>query len=104
MSYSGELATTIATKAGLGVASRAEKDIVERITAGIDAIYDLTASLEAVAAKADATADVTEACAICRDEVIPAMDELRAEVDAMELLCSEDWWPVPSYNQMLFYV
>jgi glutamine synthetase len=104
MSYSGELATTIATKAGLGVASRAEKDIVERITTGIDAIYDLTASLEAVAAKADATADVTEACAICRDEVIPAMDELRAEVDAMEPLCSEDWWPVPSYNQMLFYV
>jgi glutamine synthetase len=32
------------------------------------------------------------------------MDELRAEVDAMEPLCSEDWWPVPSYNQMLFYV
>ncbi|MDO4807308.1 MAG: glutamine synthetase type III, partial [Coriobacteriales bacterium] len=104
MNYSGELATTIATKAGLGIASRAEKDIVEQITAGIDSIYDLTAALEAVAAKADGTTNATVACALCRDEVIPAMDKLRAAVDAMEPLCGEDWWPVPSYNQMLFYV
>ena len=40
----------------------------------------------------------------CRDEVIPAMVSLRAQVDAMEQLCGEDYWPVPSYNQMLFYV
>ena len=25
-------------------------------------------------------------------------------VDAMERVCGRDWWPVPSYNKMLFYV
>ncbi len=104
MGFSGELATTIATKAGLGISSRAEKDIVARLTEGVDAVYELTATLEAIAAKAQVATDPTDACALCRDEVIPAMEALRAEVDAMERLCGEDWWPVPGYNQMLFYV
>ena len=104
MSYSGDLATSVATKAELGIVSRAEKDIIEKLTAGIDAIYDLTAKLEELAANANGKANPTEQDALCRDEVIPAMDELRAQVDAMERLCGEDYWPVPSYNQMLFYV
>jgi glutamine synthetase len=104
MSYAGDLATSVATKAGLGIASRAEKDIVERLTDGINAIYDLTAELEELASKANGKANPTEQDALCRDEVIPAMAALRAEVDAMECLCGEDYWPVPSYNQMLFYV
>jgi glutamine synthetase len=104
MSYSGDLATSVATKAELGIISRAEKDIIERLTDGIDAIYDLTARLEELAANANSKTNPTEQDALCRDEVIPAMAELRQEVDAMERLCGEDYWPVPSYNQMLFYV
>ena len=37
-------------------------------------------------------------------DVVPAMEALRAAVDAMELLCSSnDYWPVPGYNKLLFY-
>ena len=32
------------------------------------------------------------------------MDALRADVDAMEKVCGHDYWPVPSYNKILFYV
>ena len=39
-----------------------------------------------------------------RDSVIPKMVTLRAAVDAMEMICGTDYWPVPSYNKMLFYV
>ena len=39
-----------------------------------------------------------------RDKVIPAMAKLRSNVDAMEKICSHEYWPVPSYNKMLFYV
>ena len=104
MDYSGDLAQTVVTKAELGIAGKAEKDIVAKLTDGIDAIYELTGKLEALAAKAQAADEPNVACALCRDEVIPAMEALRAQVDAMELLCGEDYWPVPSYNQMLFYV
>ena len=104
MSYSGDLANSVAVKAELGIASRAEKDIINRLTTGIDTIYDLTSQLEQLAAHANGKSNPSEQDALCRDEVIPAMAALRAEVDAMERLCGEDYWPVPSYNQMLFYV
>ena len=104
MSYSGDLASGVVSKAELGISSAAEKDIIKRLTAGIDSIYGLTAKLEEVAANANSKTNPAEQGALCRDEVIPAMEALRAEVDGMERLCGEDWWPVPSYNQMLFYV
>ena len=104
MSYSGDLANSVAVKAELGIASRAEKDIINRLTTGIDTIYDLTSQLEQLAAHANGKSNPSEQDALCRDEVIPAMAALRAQVDAMERLCGEDYWPVPSYNQMLFYV
>ena len=32
------------------------------------------------------------------------MTALRTAVDDMEKVCGHDYWPVPSYNKMLFYV
>ena len=32
------------------------------------------------------------------------MDKLRAAVDAMEELVARDYWPVPTYDDILFYV
>ena len=37
------------------------------------------------------------------DEVIPAMDALRAAADEAESLVDEDYWPLPCYSRMLFY-
>ena len=39
-----------------------------------------------------------------RDRVFPAMQSLRAVVDAMELRCSAKHWPYPSYGEILFSV
>ena len=35
--------------------------------------------------------------------VIPLIDELRAAVDAMEIVVDDNHWPVPTYNEILFY-
>ena len=35
--------------------------------------------------------------------VIPLMDELRAAIDAMEIVVDDNHWPVPTYNEILFY-
>ena len=31
------------------------------------------------------------------------MDELRAAIDAMEIVVDDNHWPVPTYNEILFY-
>ena len=38
------------------------------------------------------------------DHVLPAMDALRAAADDAETVCGEDYWPLPSYSKMLYYV
>ena len=102
--YSGDIATTVATKAELGVAAKAEKKLVETLTASIDKITELVETLEEKNAAAQALEDCTAQDNEYRDSVIPAMEALRAAVDEMEKVCGHDYWPVPSYNKILFYV
>ncbi|WP_333789374.1 glutamine synthetase III [Parolsenella catena] len=102
--YSGDIATTVATKAELGIAAKAEKALVQTLTDAIDKITDLVADLEQKNAAAQSLDDPTEQDNVYRDSVIPAMDALRVSVDEMEKVCGHDYWPVPSYNKILFYV
>ena len=102
--YSGDIATTVATKAELGIEAKAEKKLVQQITDAIDEITDLVSTLESKNAAAQELEDCTEQDNEYRDSVIPAMDALRAAVDEMEKVCGHDYWPVPSYNKILFYV
>ena len=36
-------------------------------------------------------------------QIIPVMDDLRDAVDAMEIIVAREQWPVPTYNEILFY-
>ena len=39
-----------------------------------------------------------------RSEIIPAMDEVRKHADQLELIVGREYWPYPTYGEMLFYV
>ena len=49
-------------------------------------------------------ADALEEAKAYHDQVLPAMQALRAAADAAEGICGQDYWPLPSYSTMLFYV
>lgn len=102
--YSGDIATTVATKAELGIAATAEKALVTTLTEGINKISAAVDDLEAKNKAAHEIEDCTEQDNAYRDDVLPAMATLRTVVDEMEKVCGKDYWPVPSYNKMLFYV
>ena len=102
--YSGDIATSVATKAELGIDAKAEKKMVSVLTDGINAITDAVDDLEAKNAQAHGLEDPQASDDCYRDVVIPAMTALRTAVDDMEKVCGHDYWPVPSYNKMLFYV
>ena len=102
--YSGDLATSVATKAEIGIESPVEKGLVATVTEGITAVSSSADELERVNAAAQALEDPQEQCNAYRDTVLPAMEALRAAVDGMEKVCGADYWPVPTYNEMLFWV
>ncbi len=53
--------------------------------------------------EAQAIADEQERANKYAHEVIPVMDDLRQAVDSLEILVESKYWPVPSYNNILFY-
>ena len=102
--YSGDIATSVATKAELGIEATAEKELVKTLTNGINAISEAVIDLESNNRDAHGIEDPQAQCDAYRDSVIPSMEHLRASVDAMEKICGADYWPVPSYNSLLFWV
>ena len=103
-SYAAELADAASTKTGIGIDSPLEKDLCKTLTGSMGTIWSLADDLEQKNSEARSIADPAASDERYRDVVLPAMDALRAAVDAMEAICSKDCWPVPSYNDMLFYV
>ena len=67
-----------------------------RIGALLERLHELhCASLE--------VADQQERANMNAHEIIPVMDDLRAAVDSMEIIVERGFWPVPTYNEILFY-
>ena len=104
MAYAGELATSLEAKKELGIKSKMQVKLCKKLNEGADLVWELADVLEDKNAEARAVEDPAERDVAYRDEVLPAMEALRAAVDAMEVVCSRDRWPVPTYNDMLFYV
>ena len=99
--YSSDLAARILVKKDLGCECKAEKELLQKLSAGIDALYDrcqvLSDHLKQI------PKDSINAANYFADVVIPAMDAVRAEADALELLTDKKYWPFPTYSDLLFY-
>ncbi len=61
-------------------------------------------NLENVTAKAATKAEGQEQAVYFRKVVFPAMDALRSPIDELEMIVDQDFWPVPTYSDLLFEV
>ena len=61
-------------------------------------------ALQAVTAETNAIQDGCQMANAFHDKVVPAMAALRAPVDELELLVDKDYWPVPTYGDLMFEV
>ena len=103
--YMADLASNITTvKAAISGADMTEAEsVLEVIIAGADKAAKATRELIKVHNAAEAIEAPQEQANAYANEVIPAMDALRAEIDALECVVERDYWPVPTYNDILFY-
>ena len=105
-SYMSEVANTAATKLAVSEALsvRSETKTLTRLSTDADAMSDAIDVLQDVVDAAEALTSESEKAVAFHDNVIPAMDALRAAADDAETICGEDYWPLPSYSKMLYYV
>lgn len=80
-----------------------EKGLIERLATLNDEASAALAKLESDLAAIDKE-DVLPASQSMAHVIIPDMDELRKFVDEMETLTSSDYWPYPSYFDLLYSV
>ena len=105
-SYMSEVANTAASKLAVSeaISVRSETKTLQKLSADADAMSDAIDTLQAAVDAAKALPTETEKAVAFHSDVIPAMDTLRAAADDAETICGEDYWPLPSYSKMLYYV
>ena len=105
-SYMSEVANTAASKLAVSeaISVRSETKTLQKLSADADAMSDAIDALQAAVDAAKALPTETEKAVAFHSDVIPAMDALRAAADDAETICGEDYWPLPSYSKMLYYV
>ena len=99
--YARHLSDGLVSKQALGLASRADSELLRRITALTDDLYDgcevLKTKLSAIPAEQSAAADYN------LKVIIPAMDAVRSAADELEALTDKSYWPFPTYSDLLYY-
>ena len=103
ISYTTELANSIASVEAVGCDASVQKERLEAVTVELKA---MNAALEKL--KAD-QANGEKECAKCtamydHDTIMSDMAALRAPADKLEMLVDKDFWPIPTYGDLLFEV
>ena len=104
--YASELARTSAAKKALDSALPCgyETDLVRKLSALTDRIYDGAVAVENSLLSLAAAEDIGGEAALIRDKVLAGMGELRVACDEAETLTAKRYWPYPSYGDLLFSV
>ena len=92
LKYAADLTPVEKTKSG-GKLRKEVIGLADELAAAIDALdaaRDVT--------KSDTHAQAKHSC----DKVLPAMLKVRTAADALEEIVADEYWPLPSYQELLF--
>ena len=101
--YSSSLASAAVTKKTMNPAAAVgyEEKTSLRISDLTSDMLTKAEELEDELMKAKSCGDTTEEAVYFKDHVLPAMNALRIDGDALETVTSREYWPYPTYGEML---
>ncbi|MBN2316578.1 MAG: glutamine synthetase III [Sedimentisphaerales bacterium] len=100
--YSSVLGSAVGAVKSAGIKTPPQKKLLEDVCRLIEQLNKNIADLEKTVAATRKVADATKNARKYRDDVIPAMQTLRATADALETIVDAELWPIPTYAEMLF--
>ena len=104
--YSAEIAKSIneIKATGLNVEVTTSARLLESVCDLTNAISAKVELLDAAVAKAEGISESYEQAYAYRFDVFEAMNNLRKDVDQLEVIVGKDYWPVPTYSELLFNI
>lgn len=105
-SYVKELTDTALAKKALSdaIPTSVEEDLVTTLSNDLVSFVEKIDTLSEDVVKGNDIEDAQEKANYYHDVVFAAMNELRAVSDEMETITSSDYWPYPTYDELLFGV
>ena len=107
LKFEGSLAESInAIKAtGLDTDTSVQADLLKDVSVLAASLNKNIKLLETAVEKAESfTGDMAELAKMYRYEVFTQMDTLRRDADKLETMVDKEFWPMPTYEDMLFNV
>ena len=104
LAYAGRLAEIAGQVRNLGVRLNCAGSTLSSYCAKCDLLNDAVNTLSHTLAVRPAEEDPEAAARYMRDQVLPAMKQLRKTADDLEQVTDQKLWPFPAYDQLLFNV
>ena len=104
--YASALAAGVAAKGGAepGLTCGYGRRLLKKLSTLCDQIDGRTGELEEALGQVDSLPGIGVEAAYIRDEVLPRMAALREPCDQAEACTAENYWPFPTYGELLFGV
>ena len=87
---------------GLAVDVSLEAGLLKEVSAQAAALRAALSRLEKLLEKGAAMTDVPDKAAFYEEKVLPAMSALREPADQLETLLGKDFWPMPTYTDLMY--
>lgn len=100
--YAVELASQIQTLEASGVKAASLKKKLTEVSALVEEASVAAEKLEAARVAAKEVSEPEAQAIAFRDKVFAAMEKLRSPIDTLEKLLPKDYWPMPTYEDLLF--
>ena len=102
LKYTKDLADGVAVKKSLGIKVPNELELVKEITLLTEELMGKISALERVTNVP--ALDAFQTGIYYKDIVIPAMNSLRETADTLEVIVGKDYWPFPTYTDLLYKI
>ena len=104
--YVADIASAYSAKKNsvAGISVKYEEEMLKKLSVLVDEMDAAVKELELALVKYNTITDITEASEDIRDDVLPKMSVLRIACDEAETITSEEYWPFPTYGDLLFGV
>lgn len=106
VAYLNEISSEVAGKKAVfaGACCAYEEAMIEKLSRLLGDMYVVTEKLDEDLTQAHAIGDRTECAKFYRDVVFAGMNSLREIVDSMEVYTAKEYWPMPTYSDLLFSI
>ncbi len=102
--YANTLCDAVNNKNAIGVDSSVEYELLSKLTAANKEIFTLTSALKNAVSSAERSKNTFEKACEYRNNILKIMADIRKYADSAESVVPNNYWPYPTYGDLLFKI